>query len=258
MWCVSSESRSILDTDGGIILDLRNGRFCGLNPNGAKIWRALQNSGATTQSSLVDMLQAEFRVQRCDLERHVEEFLNAMARKALVRKVEDGAGCREDTLPAAATQGDSPKHSLSDDSCTAALAVPCETEPASARVIGMAVFATIGLIVAQALLKVRGFCSLHHAMRKWPVRKRKHWDRSTIAEVSSAITKASRFCPRRVWCLERAAVTVCLLRWRGLPAKFVIGCQRVPFASHAWAEVFQIPVNEDPMTIALYRAIERC
>jgi hypothetical protein len=249
MWCVSSETRSIIDADGGVILDLRSGKFCGLNPTGAKIWRALQNSGVITQSSLVEMLQAEFSLQGRDLERHVEQFLGAMARKGLVRKVESGAG-REVTPPA---------ETMQEDSFTATLPISCETsEATSTRVIGMAAFATLGLIVAQAVLKLQGFCSLHRAMRGWPVRKRKRWDRSTIAEVSSAITKASRFCPRRVWCLERAAVTVCLLRWRGLPAKFVIGCQRVPFASHAWAEVFQAPVNEDPATIPLYRAIERC
>ena len=73
-------------------MDLRNGKFCGLNPTAAEIWRALQNSGVMTQSLLVDELQVECSLSRSDVERHVELFLNAMVKKALVRKVEDGVG----------------------------------------------------------------------------------------------------------------------------------------------------------------------
>src|SRR6266511_4347414 len=40
-----------------------------------------------------------------------------------------------------------------------------------------------------------------------------------------------------VLCLQRAFVTTRLLRRAGVPARLVIGCQRLPFRSHAWVEV---------------------
>jgi hypothetical protein len=200
------------------------------------------------------MLLDEFNLPRRDLECNVEQFLNAMMRKGLLMEVEDRPSCEDAPRPIASRKDDYnlfPPENLFRPGSGAA-------EPATARIVCMTVFATVGLIAAQVLLKVRGFCWLHRTVRRWPVRKRKCCDRSAVADVSAVIAKASRYCPRRVWCLERAAVTVCLLRWRGLPAKFVIGCQRTPFASHAWAEVFQTPVNEDALMIPLYRAIERC
>jgi hypothetical protein len=130
-------------------------------------------------------------------------------------------------------------------------------KPVAGYRIGVAV-TLFGLIAAQSLLRFGGLRSLHRAVRKWPTRKRGKLPEIAISEVASMLNKAARFCPRRAWCLERAAVTVCLLRWRGLPAEFVIGCRRVPFASHAWAEVACTPVNEDQSVIALYSVIERC
>jgi hypothetical protein len=173
-----------------------------------------------------------------------------MSNKAFVRQVEKETDCFE--------SGKSPVPIFQDRPGPAPSVTDENTPARPARLVGLTAMAAIGLTVAQTLLKLGGFRALHRVVRRWPVRSRRNPDLAWIGKVSAATSKASRFCPRRVWCLERAAVIVCLLRWRGLPAEFVIGCQRVPFASHAWAEVLRAPVNEDPQTIPLYRAIERC
>jgi hypothetical protein len=258
MWSISPDTRSILDADGGIILDLQSGKFCGLNPTGARIWRALQeNRGVATQASLTDALQREFEVPRCDLEGQVDCFLSAMESKALMSKKEmrktDMPGAVPVTLPEMALGRPLPSN-LPDQS----LSSPQITGEAKAtHRIGVAI-TLLGLIGAQLVLKIGGLSLLHRRLRRWPTRRRSMEPGVAIDEVSLMLNKAARFSPRRAWCLERAAVTVCWLRWRGLPAEFVIGCRRVPFASHAWAEVSRTPVNEDPAVIALYSVIDRC
>jgi hypothetical protein len=72
-----------------------------------------------------------------------------------------------------------------------------------------------------------------------------------------AVDDACAYYFHRVNCLQSAAATVCLLRLHGIPAKLVIGIQRLPFEAHAWVESNgQIVLNDRPK-LALYQPIAR-
>ncbi len=61
-----------------------------------------------------------------------------------------------------------------------------------------------------------------------------------------------------VLCLQRAAVTVTLLRRFGVQAEMVIGTQRLPLKAHAWVEVNGRVVNDRPEVQTNYLVMERC
>lgn len=63
---------------------------------------------------------------------------------------------------------------------------------------------------------------------------------------------------KQVLCLQRSAATTVLLRRYGVPAEMVIGAQLLPFKSHAWVEVEEIPVNDKPYMREIYQVLERC
>jgi hypothetical protein len=65
------------------------------------------------------------------------------------------------------------------------------------------------------------------------------------SEVFRAVGLAVSLFPRRVWCLQRSAVTVRLLRKYGSKADFVVGYRPEPFFSHAWVEIDGRVVNGD-------------
>src|SRR5580704_14592969 len=80
----------------------------------------------------------------------------------------------------------------------------------------------------------------------------------TVDCVCSAINYACVWYPKRVLCLQRSAVTTCLLRHCGVPATMVMGSQTLPFKAHAWTEVEGRPVNERRNVQEIYQVWERC
>lgn len=63
---------------------------------------------------------------------------------------------------------------------------------------------------------------------------------------------------KEVLCLQRSAVTACLLKRHGVPAQMVIGVQQIPFRAHAWVEVDGSVVNDKPYTPEMYAVLDRC
>jgi hypothetical protein len=77
-------------------------------------------------------------------------------------------------------------------------------------------------------------------------------------QVCEAINYACVWYPKRVRCVQRATVTVCLLRRFDIPAQLVMGAQKLPFKAHAWAEVDGCPVNERRDVRKRYAVWLRC
>jgi hypothetical protein len=80
----------------------------------------------------------------------------------------------------------------------------------------------------------------------------------TSEQICRAIDVACIWYWKRVLCLQRSAVAVCLLRTYGLPAEMVIGVQQTPFKAHAWVEVDGMVVNDKPYTAEMYAVLDRC
>jgi hypothetical protein len=253
-WSISPNVRSILDDESGILLDLRNGRFCGLNQTGVRIWKILQQDKASAVKDVIlDSLEKEFDVPARSLEIDLDLFLHNMLNQGLLQNRDclDAESMNASVLRFSSSCLPSDEH---DEKRSAFDSTPCQ----GSRVFHLAgtTVAFVSLMAAKFLLKVGGFRSLHSVVKKWPIRSQVR--KITVSDVCLIVGKGARFCPKRAWCLERAAITVCILRFCGLPAQFVIGCRKLPFASHAWVEISDNPINESSDVRSLYKIIERC
>src|SRR5258708_13210508 len=103
--------------------------------------------------------------------------------------------------------------------------------------------AFIGLLVFDTLLLGHNFVRLHRIVGRWPVA---HGNEApeTVDRVSGAMNRALMWYPKHVLCLQRSAVTTCVLRSEGVHAQMVLGAQKFPFKAHAWVEVKGRAVNE--------------
>lgn len=79
-----------------------------------------------------------------------------------------------------------------------------------------------------------------------------------IERICSAVNLASIWYWKEVFCLQRAAATVCLLKAYGIPAQLFIGVQSLPFKAHAWAEVGGRVVNDKPYVREIYAVLDCC
>jgi hypothetical protein len=79
-----------------------------------------------------------------------------------------------------------------------------------------------------------------------------------VVRTCEAVNNACVWYPKSVLCLQRSAVTTCMLRSLGINAQMVIGAQKVPFKAHAWTEVNGRAINERRNVQKIYGVWERC
>ena len=105
---------------------------------------------------------------------------------------------------------------------------------------------------------VRGdFAALYDRVRTYPTTK-KIPSEDTIERICSAVNLACILYWKKALCLQRAAVTVCLLRRHGVTAELVIGAQQSPFKAHAWVEVSGRVINDKSYVPEIYAVLDRC
>ena len=117
--------------------------------------------------------------------------------------------------------------------------------------------ALVGLVAIDLLLFARNFATLHRIVRNWSV-SGKEAPADVTNRVCDAVNHACIWYPKRALCLQRSALTTCLLRSHGVPARMVIGAQKLPFKAHAWVEVGGRAVNERTDVQSIYGVWERC
>jgi hypothetical protein len=121
----------------------------------------------------------------------------------------------------------------------------------------LALKALLSLLIFDARGLGRDFASMYKVVSQWPVAQRRT-DSPAVQLVCDAVNNACVWYPRRVLCLQRSAVTTCLLRHCGVSAKMVMGVQDLPFKAHAWTEVNGRAINERRDVEKIYAVIERC
>ncbi len=114
-----------------------------------------------------------------------------------------------------------------------------------------------GLTAFDVLGLGHSFARLHSIVRKWKVTNHTA-PAELIDRVCDAVNHACCWYPKRVLCLQRSAVTTCLLRTFGVPADMVIGAHKAPFKAHSWVEVNRHAVNERVNVQEMYSIWERC
>src|SRR5713226_7467989 len=85
----------------------------------------------------------------------------------------------------------------------------------------------LGLLAFDVLRFGRNFHKMHRFVSRWRVSPRTA--PQDVDGVCEAVNYACVWYPKRVLCLQRSAVTTCLLRRLGVSARMVMGAQQVPF-----------------------------
>jgi hypothetical protein len=117
--------------------------------------------------------------------------------------------------------------------------------------------ALAGLLAFDALGFGHDFARMHRFVRDWRVSSRSI-GREAVEKVCMAVNYACVWYPKRILCLQRAAITTCLMRHCGIPATMVLGAQTLPFKAHAWTEVDGRAINERRDVQSIYEVWERC
>ena len=117
--------------------------------------------------------------------------------------------------------------------------------------------AFLGLIVYDCVLLIGRFRLVHRIVASWRVSPNQK-EAECTDDITHAMNLSCVWYPREVLCLQRSAVTVCLLRSYGIKAEMVTGAQQIPFAAHAWVEVAGRAVNERLNVHQRFTVWERC
>jgi Transglutaminase-like superfamily/Coenzyme PQQ synthesis protein D (PqqD) len=119
-------------------------------------------------------------------------------------------------------------------------------------------WALLGLALVDVILSCGSFRTLLSRVAAWRTPKAEISDKGVVvAEVCAAVERACVWYPKRALCLQRSAITACLLRSKGIAARVVIGARPVPFLAHAWVEVDGAVVNDFPRVRQFYQTLTR-
>jgi hypothetical protein len=111
-------------------------------------------------------------------------------------------------------------------------------------------------LAAFDLVLLSGFTRAHERVHECRVNLRRRHAFSPD-QIVWAVDEACVWYVKRAPCLQRSAVTTCLLRRNGLHAELVIGYRALPFESHAWVEVDGHVVNDRPQYQKAFTVLER-
>jgi hypothetical protein len=234
--------REIRTADGAALLDIRRGLCLSLNPVGAEIWRLLKLG--TPLDEIAEELATKFDEDRACILEDVREFLGDLLQKELFSADNENTRIAASKLRSALISW-----------WRTGLESHSTTGSASHRfLLAKALFS----LVAFDLLRFStDFAAMYELVRHWPTAPGPP-STEAVNRVCKAVNYACVWYPKRVLCLQRSAVTTCLLRACGMPAQMVIGAQQFPFKAHAWTEVNDRPINERRDVTSSYQVWERC
>jgi len=123
--------------------------------------------------------------------------------------------------------------------------------------VQLVVRAYLKLIRFEIYLARTDFSGLYEAVRSYPPGS--HSSSSNPVDLVCRAVDIACVCYwKRVFCLQRSAVTACLLKRFGIPALMIIGTQQMPFRSHAWVEVEGQVVSDKPYMRDMYQVLAEC
>ena len=226
--CSSGES-------GTVILDIDHDRILKLNGVAKDMWTLLSEGQTPEQISFE--LSKKYRVS--------EEQVSADLTRFLARLETLQVPAPEEPQVVRVSQQPSLRHYPWYGTATA------REQPCPKLYV---LLAFMGLILFDLVMALSSFKILCSSVRAWPVFTR-HFVDSEIGAICAAVQNACVWYPRKALCLQRSAVTTCLLRLQGVPAKMVFGIREMPFLAHAWVEVDGSVVNDWPKVQSFYRAV---
>jgi hypothetical protein len=234
--------RLIASDDGYVVLDIEHDRILKLNTVATEVWKLL--GAGETEPQIVQKIAKKYDVS----EQRVSEDV-----RALVTTIE-----QFHLSPSNSTLTAQPERKVQ---CDSKLSYPCygqtagddrSPKPKSELVI----VAFLGLAIFDVILFFSSLRSLCACVKAWPVsRNASPPGPSTIGQICSSVQQACVWYPKQALCLQRSAVTACLLRIYGIAARMVVGIRPMPFMAHAWVEANDGVVNDWPGVKNFYSSL---
>jgi hypothetical protein len=240
----SDSVRKVENQDGAVLLDLRQGLCLSMTPVGVKIWSLLAQGCSLEQ--ITESLAAQFRdVERQQIYHDLIKYVTDLGNKGLLMPP---CGSGKTEPPSVAVRFMHWWRRRADSGYKG-------TRPKNVRLLELK--ALVGLLVFDCFRFGKNFTLLYRFVQGWSVFP-SSVSPDVVALVERAINYACVWYPKRVLCLQRSAVTTCLLRSCGVQARMVLGAQKTPFKAHAWTEVDGEAINERRNVQSLYLIWERC
>lgn len=227
--------------DGGVLFDPQKDRLLKLNATGVEMWQLLH--AGRSESEVAEQLAQKYGVEARQI---IDDVRALVATAARVGLSPADVLLIEEPLREASAQS-RPTFPWYGRSDTIA-------RPAAKR--STILFAIMGLTFFDCILSALSFEFLCRSVKAWPLRAREGKDQSTlVGEICMAVEKACVWYPKKALCLQRSAVTTCILRSYGIPANLVVGVRSMPFLAHAWVEAEGSVVNDFPNVRKFYRML---
>jgi hypothetical protein len=244
---LSPHVRAASSPEATVLLDLRSGKYFALNAGGTILWQTVA-AGASRDQALSLLAERFSSIPVARLERDADALLGQLRDHGLLLpRGSEGIAIALTVPPIDRSEPRGPYHA---------------GDGGNAEGLGWALWAPlafVGLLVSDVLLKFLGFSRFHRLIRRIPTRKTGITSGAERARrIVAGVDTASALYFKRAWCLQRSAVTLALLRLAGLPARLVIGIQRLPFSAHAWVELDGRVVNDQESARRAYTVLETC
>jgi hypothetical protein len=227
--------------DGGVLFDPEKDRLLKLNATGVEMWQSLH--AGRSEWEVAEQLARKYGVEARQIIDDVRALVATAAKLGL--SPSDVLLMEEPSREAPAQT--SPTYPWYGHQNSAA-------RPAPKR--STVLFAIMGLTFFDCILSALSLEFLCRSVKAWPLRRKASRDQSTLmGEICSAVEKACVWYPKKALCLQRSAVTTCILRSYGIPANLVVGVRPMPFLAHAWVEAEGSVVNDFPNVRKFYRML---
>jgi Transglutaminase-like superfamily/Coenzyme PQQ synthesis protein D (PqqD) len=232
--------------DGCIVLNVEEGTILSLNDTGALMFAKLAaRETGLTRDEFVEAVSCEFEdVDRSRIESAIDNLFRQLDEKRILQRQRPGFRLYGRWLRGKLVQGVAV--------CIRAVVKPLLIIKAYTPA------AVLLLTIADAILKIDGFSSLHRTVKKWKLAVNKSSDAEMIVKGCATVDRACTWHPKQELCLQRSAVAACLLRSLGVPAEMVIGVHKMPFYGHAWVEVGGTVVNDHENVQKFFHVLCRC
>lgn len=229
----------VTSDDGCVLLDLDHDRLLRLNLVAAEMWTLL--SSGRTEPDIVRYLAEKYQVTEervaADLSDLMQRINELGAAGMTVSRVDDLDSSQFISHPSFPWYGSGPSETV--------------VEPSAFMVAA----AFIGLVVFDVVLWLFSMKTMCRCVNRWPRRNSASPFAPAIGPICTAVSRACIWYPSKPACLQRSAVTACLLRSFGIPGVMKIGVRPMPFQAHAWVEVDGSVVNDWPRVKQFYRPL---
>ena len=238
---VSPGVRWMSDKDGSTILHITQNKMYSIMGVGNEVWKIVANSeSGITYSDIVQAVADRFNdISRIRIHDDVEKLLKSFLREQLVAATHN-------------TRAGEVRRNYVTTSIIAFLAHGCGL---LVRLKLSVVAALLGMAVVDLLIASGKFEALYYTIKYWPVRQ--ITEVPAFENVYDSMLSALSWYPKQAMCLQRSAVTTCLLRSNGICAEMIIGSKKLPFLAHAWVEVNGQVVGDKKSVQELHAVLDR-